>query len=72
MSSNTAPPDLNELRQRILNGETYTHEELLAALTVLRANRTETATKSVAKRTAAAPMSDDALNASLAQLGLDL
>ena len=66
------PLDINELRARILAGGTYTPEELREALTALRVKRTESATASVTKRKAAAPLSDSDLDASLAQLGLDL
>lgn len=68
----TQPVDINELRQRILNGQPYTREELQAALVLLRPNRTEAATAKQTKRKAAAPMSDEDLDASLAQLGLGL
>jgi len=70
------PPDLNELRTRILTGQSYTRDELKAALTALRTVRTESGEKSLAKRTAKAaaalPMSDEDLDASLAQFGLEL
>lgn len=75
----TTPPDLNELRQRILSGGQYSKEELRAAVMALRTNRAVPAEKSVATRTrkaaaktAATPMSDADLDASLKQLGLDL
>lgn len=63
--------DLNSLRERILRGESYTREELRGAVEVLRTKRVEAATKTQAKRAAAAPMSDEALDESLKSLGLD-
>lgn len=66
------PLDLNELRRRILAGESYTPEELREAISLLRTVRVETATKTTASRAAKAPMSDEALDDSLKSLGLDL
>lgn len=63
--------DLNNLRQRILNGDTYTREELREAIEACRTVRVEAAMKTVSKRIAAAPMTDLDLDASLKQAGLD-
>jgi len=64
--------DLNSLRERILKGESYTRDELRAAVEALRTKRVEAATKTQSKRAANAPMTDEALDESLKSLGLDL
>lgn len=62
--------DLNALREKILAGGTYTPEELREAIAALRNVRSTQATQAVTKRKAAAPLSDEDLDASLASLGL--
>jgi len=57
------PINPDELRQRILRGESYTREELREAIDQLRGERTAIAEKSVAKRQSKkGGMSDDELD----------
>jgi hypothetical protein len=55
----------DELRQRILRGESITREELRAAIEKLRGERVKIALNSVAKRQATKGASDDELDADL-------
>lgn len=74
MTTCPPPPDLNDLRQRILAGQPYTREELKAALVALRVVRTASGEAAIERRSvkakAAAPLSDEDLDASLASFGL--
>ena len=55
--------NVDELRQRILRGESYTREELRDAIEQLRGERVAIAEKATAKRQATKGMSDDELDA---------
>jgi len=76
MNTQVTPPDLNELRRRILSGGSYTREELAAAIAALRVNRVaaveKAATSRKAKTTATSGISDSDLDADLRALGLDI
>ena len=54
--------NVDELRQRILRGESYTREELRDAIEQLRGERIVIAEKQTAKRQATKGMSDDELD----------
>lgn len=54
--------NLDNLRRKILNGESYTREELRDAIAELRGTRTIVAEKATAKRQVTKGMSDDELD----------
>ena len=64
--------DLNDLRNRLLQGGEYTPEELREAITQLRTVRVEAATKSAKKREEKAGISNEELDNQLKGFGLDI
>lgn len=54
--------DLNDMRRRILAGESYTREELREAIDKLRVERAIISEKTAAKRQITKGMSDDELD----------
>ena len=56
------PVNIDELRRRILNNESYTREELREAIQQMRGERVAIAEKTTAKRQASKGMSDDELD----------
>jgi hypothetical protein len=54
--------NLDDLRRRILAGESYSREELREAIAALRGERAAVAASSTAKRQATKGMSDDELD----------
>ena len=56
------PVNIDELRRRILNNESYAREELREAIQQMRGERVAIAEKTTAKRQASKGMSDDELD----------